>query len=205
MSYPLDDTIVAIASPPGGGARGILRLSGPDVRTCLAKVFRADDGRQWPAITRASVTAGSLLLEGPIAPLPCDLYLWPNRRSYTGQPTAEIHTFGSPPLLEAALGALCRSGGRLAEPGEFTLRAFLSGRLDLTRAEAVLGAVDAADSAQFDVALAQLAGGLADPLYRLREDLLDLLAHLEAGFDFAGEDLPFITPDHPNSQLPPPA
>jgi len=201
MLYPLDDTIAAIASPPGGAARGIVRMSGPDVGTCLRRVFRAGDVAAFPAVTRASMIAGSLLLGPSLSPLPCDVYLWPGRQSYTGEPMAEIHTFGSPPLLEAALRALCRSGGRLAQPGEFTLRAFLSGRLDLTRAEAVLGAVDAADAAQFDVALTQLAGGLADPLHRLRDDLVDLLAHLEAGFDFADEDLPFITPDQLDRQL----
>jgi tRNA modification GTPase len=106
---------------------------------------------------------------------------------------AEFHTLGSPPLLDAALRAVCGCGARLAEPGEFTLRAFLCGRLDLTQAEAVLGVIDAAGPEEFQAALLQLAGGLAVPLRRLREMLLDLLAHLEAGFDFADEDLPFIT------------
>ena len=106
---------------------------------------------------------------------------------------AEFHTLGSPPILEALLAALCASGARLAQPGEFTLRAFLTGRIDLTQAEAVLGVVDAADPGQLQVATAQLAGGLAGPLHKLRDALLELLAHLEAGFDFADEDLPFIT------------
>jgi len=201
MPYPLDDTIVAVASPPGGAARGILRLSGPDVASCVKRVFRADDQADLSAVNQATVIPGSLRLGRQMSPLPCDLYWWPNRHSYTGQPMAEIHTFGCPPLLEAGLRAFCEAGGRLAEPGEFTLRAFLSGRLDLTQAEAVLGVVDAADSAQFDVALAQLAGGLADPLQRLRDALVELLAHLEAGFDFVDEDLPFITRDQLTLQL----
>ncbi|NQT11292.1 MAG: 50S ribosome-binding GTPase [Planctomycetes bacterium] len=201
MPYPLDDTIAAVASPPGGAARGILRLSGPNVARCVGLVFESRDPCDLSTIRRATVIPGSLRLGAHVAPLPCDLYFWPNGRSYTGQPTAEIHTIGSPPLLEAALRAFCRSGSRLAQPGEFTLRAFLAGRLDLTRAEAVLGASDAADAAQFDVALAQLAGGLSRPLSRLRDDLLDLLAHLEAGFDFADEDLPFITRDQLTRQL----
>jgi tRNA modification GTPase len=104
----------------------------------------------------------------------------------------EIHTFGSPPLLECVLSNLCVAGARLAEPGEFTLRAFLAGRLDLTQAEAVLGVIDAADPRQLDVALRQLAGGVAGPMTQLREDLLDLLAHLEAGLDFVEEDIDFI-------------
>jgi len=201
MPYPLDDTIVAVASPSGGAARGILRASGPNVIGCVERVFRADDNCDLATITRPAAVPGSLLWAEHASPLPCDLYLWPGPRSYTRQPMAEIHTFGSPPLLEAAVGALCRSGGRLAEPGEFTLRAFLAGRLDLTQAEAVLGAVDAVDSEQFDAALAQLAGGLADPLHRLRDELVELLAHLEAGLDFADEDLPFITRRQLDEQL----
>jgi tRNA modification GTPase len=135
------------------------------------------------------------------APLPCELYLWPTARSYTGEPVAEIHTFGAPPLLQAVLQAVCAAGARLAQPGEFTLRAFLAGRIDLTQAEAVLGVIDAADPAELHVALSQLAGGLAGPLRRLRHALLDLLAHLEAGLDFADEDISFITPRQLVDQL----
>jgi tRNA modification GTPase len=108
---------------------------------------------------------------------------------------AELHTLGSPPVLHAALSAICQSGARLAEPGEFTLRAFLAGRLDLTQAEAVLGVIDAADSDELDVALTQLAGGLARPLHSLRESLLQLLAELEAGLDFVEDDIEFISQD----------
>jgi tRNA modification GTPase len=199
--YPLDDTIVAIASPPGGAARGIVRLSGPRVRATLAACFQADQRPDIPVVVRAEAISGSLHLDGIASPLPCEVYLWPQRRSYTGEPVAEIHTFGCPPLLEAVVRNLCAAGARLAEPGEFTLRAFLAGRIDLTQAEAVLGVIDAADPGQLDVALAQLAGGLAGPLRRLRERLLDLLAHLEAGFDFADEDLPFISAEQLEHQL----
>jgi tRNA modification GTPase len=147
------------------------------------------------------VIVGSFHLPPPAAPLPCELYLWPDGRSYTGQPVAEIHTLGSPPLLEAALRTLCAAGARPAEAGEFTLRAFLAGRLELTQAEAVLGVVDAAGPEELHVALGQLAGGLARPLYRLREMLVDLLAHLEAGLDFAEEDLPLVTPQQLRARL----
>jgi len=199
--YPLDDTIAAVSSPPGGAARGIVRLSGPDVRKCVEKVFRADGRLPDPALSRSAVIAGSLVITGMTSPLPCELYLWPDGRSYTGQPVAELHTLGSPPLLDAVLNSLGAAGARMAEPGEFTLRAFLAGRIDLTEAEAVLGVIDAADAGELDVALVQLAGGLARPLHELREALIDLLAHLEAGFDFADEDLPFITPDQLDRQL----
>ena len=144
---------------------------------------------------------GSFLLPSPAAPLPCELFLWPERRSYTGQPVAEIHTLGSPPLLAIALRTLCAAGARPAAAGEFTLRAFLAGRIDLTQAEAVLGVVDAAGRDELNVALRQLAGGLARPLHQLCEMLVELLAHLEAGLDFAEEDLSFITPEELEQRL----
>ena len=144
---------------------------------------------------------GDLRLPGLSSPLPCHAYLWPDGRSYTGQAVVEIHTLGSPPLLQLVLQSLCTAGARLAGPGEFTLRAFLAGRIDLTQAEAVLGVIDAGDAGALDVALRQLAGGLARPLSHLRDALLELLAHLEAGFDFADEALAFITPEDLDRQL----
>jgi tRNA modification GTPase len=123
----------------------------------------------------------------------CDAFVWPGSRSYTREPVVELHTLSSPPLLDAILTALCRAGARLAEGGEFTLRAFLAGRLDLTQAEAVLGVIDARGGEELDAALRQLAGGIAAPLNKLRHNLLQLLAELEAGLDFADEDLEFAS------------
>lgn len=125
--------------------------------------------------------------------LPSDLYIWPTARSYTGEPLVEIHTLGSAPVLDAVLRLLCANGARLARPGEFTLRAFLSGRLDLTQAEAVLGLIEARNEREHRAAIAQLAGGLGRSLTSLRNELLDLLAELEAGLDFAEEDIEFVT------------
>ena len=189
-----DDTIAAIASAPGGAARGIVRASGPKAIDCLAPMFLADspadDLRQ---VRSPRVVSGRLRLTNFAATLPCEAYVWPGSRSYTRQPTVEIHTLGSPPLLAAVLNELCLNGARLAKPGEFTLRAFLAGRLDLTQAEAVLGVIDAADRRELDAALLQLAGGLGASLTALRDRLLDLLAHLEAGLDFVEEDIEFIS------------
>jgi tRNA modification GTPase len=211
--HTLDDTIAAIASASGGAARGIVRLSGPDVRQCLEACFTisplpmagttkwSGQGGRADALKNPSILEGLVLLPGFHSPLPCEIYLWPAGRSYTGQTVAEFHTLGSPPLLESLLKTLCAAGARLAESGEFTLRAFLSGRIDLTQAEAVLGVIDAADPRQLRAALTQLAGGLADPLHRLRDELLELLAHLEAGFDFVEEDISFIAPDEIERQL----
>ena len=103
--------------------------------------------------------------------------------------------------MEAIVRASCAAGARLAEPGEFTLRAFLAGRIDLVQAEAVLGVIDAADRRQLDVALAQLAGGVSQALNSLRDQLLDLLADLEAGLDFAEEDIRFVAGDELDRRL----
>jgi len=189
----VDDTIAAMACAPGGAYRGVVRLSGPQVVTCLAACFRSGSGTEPAAVSAASVLPGSLSVGDPLGDVPCDLYLWPGPRSYTRQSVAELHTIGSPPLLQAILRAVCQAGARLAAPGEFTLRAFLAGRLDLTQAEAVLAVIDAGSRTELDVALRQLAGGLAGPLQRLRDRLMDLLAHVEAGLDFADEDIEFIT------------
>jgi tRNA modification GTPase len=113
--------------------------------------------------------------------------VWPGPRSYTGQDAAEIHLIGSAPLSGLVLSDCLTKGARPAESGEFTLRAFLSGRIDLTQAEAVLGVIEAGNPAQLDAALRQLAGGLSGPITALRDRLLDLVAHLEANLDFTEE------------------
>ncbi len=128
-------------------------------------------------------------------PVSAAALVWPTDRSYTGQPSAELHLPGSPPIVEAALAGLHAAGFRPAGPGEFTLRAFLAGRVGLTEAEAVLGVVDAADPGELHTALNQLAGGVSSRLEPVRSDLLDLLADLEAGLDFAEEDVSFVAPD----------
>jgi tRNA modification GTPase len=188
------DTIAAIASAPGGAYRGIVRVAGSGCVSLVSQVFVPLAGQ--PRLTDVRTprrVAGRVDLGPPLGLVPAALLLWPGNRSYTRQPAAEVHTIGSPPILESILARLCQAGARIARPGEFTLRAFLAGRLDLTQAEAVLGVIDARDRRELDVALAQLAGGLAGPLGALRESLLDLLAHLEAGLDFADEDIEFIS------------
>ncbi len=170
----------------------------------LEACFSPDGELSLRGVNRPCIVAGQMLLpaepEAPIR-LPGDLYLWPTTRSYTRQPAAEFHTLGSPPLLAAALRAVCAAGARLAQPGEFTLRAFLAGRLDLTQAEAVLGLIDARGPEEFDAALTQLAGGIGRPLHALRDSLLDLVAHLEAGLDFVEEDIQFIAAEDLRNQL----
>ncbi|WP_152051628.1 tRNA modification GTPase [Tautonia marina] len=183
-SFDTFDTIAAIASPPGPALRGLVRLSGPESLTIARSVVRLDEGQE-PDPTRPSWRSGTIDLEG--LPLDASVTFWPGSRTYTGQPMAEIHTTGSPPLLRRVLGFCLDRGARLAEPGEFTLRAFLSGRIDLTQAEAVLAVIDSQSPAQVEAALQQLAGGLAGPIEAVRDRLLDTLAHLEAGLDFVDE------------------
>ncbi len=180
------DTIAAIASPPGPGLRGIVRLSGSQAWSIARNAFLPDSPQGFPP-SRPEIRAGQFTIEGLRSPLPAMLALWPGKKTYTGQPLAEIHTVGSPPLIQQVLAHCLGRGARLAEPGEFTLRAFLAGRLDLTRAEAVLGVIEARSPAQLDAALKQLAGGLANSIEQLRDRVLDVLAHLEAGLDFLEE------------------
>src|SRR5262245_54513290 len=196
MTFDLDDTIAAIATASGSGLRGIVRLSGPKSVEIVSKLFDGEFSESAPTCRR-----GTVLLPRDLGRLPATLYLWPTTNSYTRQPSAELHLPGSPPILEGALEAACQNGARLARPGEFTLRAFLAGRLDLTQAEAVLGVIDADSRQSLKSALAQLAGGIARPLQVLRERLLDLLAQLEAGLDFVDEDIEFISDAELDQQL----
>ena len=180
-----DDTIAATASAPGAGLRGLVRVSGPDAWRVALSGFTAD--REEPLPKKPELRSGFYGLDGLRPPLPASVALWPAPRTYTGQELAEIHAPGSPPLLSLLLAHCLAHGARHARAGEFTLRAFLSGRIDLTRAEAVLGVIDARDQGQLDAALEQLAGGIATPITALRDRLLDLLAHLEANLDFVDE------------------
>lgn len=189
MKYDLSDTIAAIASSPAGAARGIVRISGPRAAEVIASCFH---GPPVESIETARAVKGQFVAGPELGLAPCDLYYFPGQRSYTRQPSAEIHTLGSPPVVSAVLRQICQAGARLAEPGEFTLRAFLAGRLDLVQAEAVLGVIEAQSQEELEVALAQLAGGLSAPLKRLRTELLNLLADLEAGLDFVDEDIEFV-------------
>jgi tRNA modification GTPase len=180
-----NDTIVALASPRGPSARGLIRLSGPRAWPVATAGFEPDDDA--PPPRRAEMVSGRLRVAGLRPRLPAIVALWPGPRTYTGQDVAELHVVGSSPLLDLLLADRLGHGARHAQPGEFTMRAFLCGRIDLTRAEAVLGVIDAATPAQLDGALRQLAGGLSGPILALRDRLLDVTAHLEAGLDFVDE------------------
>jgi tRNA modification GTPase len=184
-----EDTIVALSTAPGPGGRAIVRLSGP-------AAFAMAGALGFPPFSHERrIIEGAVPLPGIAAPLPAELYIFPAPRTYTGQDLVEIHTLSSPPLLELLVAQCLAAGARAAQPGEFTMRAFLAGKLDLTRAEAVLGVIEAGSREELQQALTQLAGGLARPLQELRDDLLNLLADVEAGLDFSDEDLSFVHED----------
>lgn len=190
MNLQFDDTIVALASAPGSAAAGLIRISGTDILPCLQHCF--DSAGQWQNTRLPTRHPGTIKLAGSRSRLPGALYYWPTARSFTGQPLAEFHTISSPPLLESAIENLAAHGARMARPGEFTLRAFLAGRVDLVQAEAVLGVIDAYDHEELDLALSQLAGGVSTRIGAARVELLELLSELEAGLDFVEEDIEFI-------------
>jgi len=183
------DTIVALSSAAGPAARAIVRLSGPAALSLLAQIFQPTSSR---SPTHRGVHEGGLQLPGLHALLPAQVHVSPEPRSYTGQDVVEFHLAGSPPLVDCLIQRLLALGARAALPGEFTMRAFLAAKIDLTQAEGVLGVLQAGDRQELRSALSQLAGGVLGPMQQLREDLLCLLADLEAGLDFADEDIRFV-------------
>ena len=182
------DTIAAISTPPGRGGIGVVRVSGPravDVVTPLVRLTRPlAAGRA----TRALVTdpaTGQVLDEAVVT-------FFAAPRSYTTEDVVEISCHGAPVLLAAVLTGCLKQGARLAEPGEFTQRAYLAGRLDLTEAEAVHDLIAATTLAQARLAAAQLGGSVSRAVAPAREQMLALIAELEAGVDFVEDDLDLL-------------
>lgn len=164
----------------------------------------ADAERQNAAETRETVKRQPVA-ETPFEPprlVRCALFYWPSGRGFTGERAVELHLPGAPPILDAVVRSICSTGNaRLARRGEFALRAFLNGRIDLTQAEAILGAIDARSDGELQTALEQLAGNLSRAFGALRETLFDVLCNLEAGFDFVEEDIEFVSTDEIRAQL----
>jgi tRNA modification GTPase len=187
-----DDTIVAVSSAQGPGKRAIVRISGPHTLAAINAVFSAREREGLPARLPHRLVPGRIQLSGVFSPVPATLYFFAGPKTYTGQDLAELHLVGSPPLVERLVTDLLKAGARPATPGEFTLRAFLAGKKDLPQAEAVNAVIEADTDADLQLALTQLAGGIVQPLHALREDLLNLLADLEAALDFSDEDIEFV-------------
>ena len=185
----MSEPIAAIATPPVPSAIGIVRVSGEGAIEAASAVFRAASGRPLAACESRRLVYGTLL--GPDG-APIDQVLATLSRaphSYTGEDTAELQCHGSPAVLAMALEALFAQGVRQAGPGEFTKRAFLNGKLDLTQAEAVVDLIDAETAAAARNAAAQLDGGLRRVLEPVQEELLEVTSRFYAVVDYPDEDI----------------
>ncbi len=192
----VNDTIAAIASASGNAPRGIVRISGPTTFQILEKCSTA------PFDIPSSARKIDLQMRLPtLGSIDCLMFAWPTSKSFTRQPCAEIHTIGSPVILRRVLQSVIDHGARLAQHGEFTMRAFLAGRIDLTQAEAVLGVIDANNQTELQTALNQLSGGLLSPLKTLRDQLIHLISDIEAELDFVEEDIQFVSQQQIDTQL----
>ena len=195
-----DDTIVAVATPAGRGGIGVVRLSGPDARQVAQSMLGREEDleprRATHTFVRARTTerAGEQLDEVIVT-------FFPGPASYTGEDVVEISAHGSPVVLHGILREAMAEGVRLAEPGEFTLRAFLHGRIDLVQAEAVADLVDAVTPLQARVAFDQLQGTLTRAVHDIEAALFDLSALLEASVDFPEEGYHFLAPGEAGGRL----
>ncbi len=200
MLPDIQRTIVALATAPRPAERAIVRLAGPSTRAILRKLCEKPTrrilGPRLPPVVQLPMFAPNCA--GDVAR---NLLYWPNDRSYTGSPAAEIHLLGCVPLAEAVINSCCELGAEPAQRGEFTLRAFLAGKLDLAQAEAVLGVIEADSQHSLKTALSQLGGNFGTSHRALRAMLIDVVAELEAGLDFVDEDIQFISAEQIVVQL----
>lgn len=182
-----DDTIVALATPPGIGAIGVIRLSGPNAIEIVDALFPSKNLIAKPSHT---LHVGYIVQEGtPIDEVVVSLYKAP--RSYTGENVVEISCHGSPYIHQQVIEACIQKSARLAKPGEFTQRAFLAGKLDLTQAEAVADLIVSNTEASRKTALNNIRGGFSNALKGLRDQLITFSALIELELDFSQEDVEF--------------
>jgi tRNA modification GTPase len=186
--FATDDSIVAIATPPGRGGIGIVRLSGRSAVDIAAGILEHTHPlrARHATYTRVRAARTSSVIDEVIATY------FPAPNSYTGEHVVEISAHGSPVVLRAIVASAIAAGARLAAPGEFTLRAFLNGKRDLVQAEAVADLIDAATPLQARVAFDQLEGTLTSRITEVDAQLFDLIARLEASLDFPDEGYHFI-------------
>ena len=182
-----DDTIVALATPPGIGAIGVIRVSGPRAIDIVNDLFPSKDLHKQPSHT---LQVGFLIHHSkPLDEVVISLYKAP--RSYTGEDVVEISCHGSPFIHQQIIDACIEKGARIAKPGEFTQRAFLNGKLDLTQAEAVADLIASNTSASHKTAINNIRGGFSIALKNLREQLIQFSALIELELDFSQEDVEF--------------
>lgn len=182
MTSSSSHTIFALASGSGRAGVSVFRVSGPDAR----ELIRSITGKKEPKARQSSFRA---FYTDQNQPIDAGLILWmPGPASFTGEDVAEFHTHGSPAVIEAMGKALMAAGARLAEPGEFTRRAFENGRMDLTEAEGLADLIDAETDGQREQALRQMQGGLRETYETWRSQLIDALAAIEGEIDFPDEE-----------------
>jgi tRNA modification GTPase len=179
----LADTIVALATPPGRAGLGMVRLSGSRAREIAATFLSPAEWRPWQAHLARLLDAQGQTIDQVL------VTFFERPRSYTAEDLVEISCHGSPVVLRHAVQCSLEGGARLAEPGEFTLRAFLNGRIDLPQAEAVRDLIDATTLYQARIAAQQVDGSVSRRVAPLKEPLVQLIALLEAGIDFAEDDI----------------
>ena len=182
-----NDTIVAISTPPGEGAIGVIRLSGRDAITIAAGIFSGKDITKQKTHTLhfGKIMDGAIIIDEVVV----SLYKGP--KSYTGEDIVEISCHGSDYVLSQVLALCMTKGARMAKPGEFTLRAFLKGKLDLTQAEAVADLIASQSETAHQAAIHNLRGGFSDDLKQMREQLIQFSALIELELDFSQEDVEF--------------
>lgn len=184
-----DDTIAAISTPPGRGGISVIRISGSDAVDIADKVFKNEYGKTIKNAKTHTITHGFAVdKDGTVIDeVLCSVMLAP--RSYTREDTVEISCHGGLVSTKNTLSAILTAGARLSEPGEFTKRAFLNGRMDLTEAEAVIDIINAGTDTAHTLSVHQLKGRVSEAIAQVREKLLTLTAHLQVLIDFADEDL----------------
>jgi tRNA modification GTPase len=182
-----EETIVALATPNGVGAIGIIRLSGPDAIAIANSVFKGKDltKQESHTIHFGNIVDGDVLLDEVLA----SVFIAP--RSYTRENVVEVSCHGSAYIIESIIKLFIRQGARGAKPGEFTLRAFVNGQLDLSQAEAVADLIASDSKASQQVAMQQLRGGYSNQLQQLREQLVTFASLIELELDFSEEDVEF--------------
>ncbi len=185
---PIGETIVAIATPPGRAGIGMVRVSGPDARAIVCRFVTSIAWQPWQAQLAKLLDQQGHEIDQVI------VTFFERPRSYTAEDLVEIACHGSPVVLRHAVERALEAGARLARPGEFTLRAFLNGRIDLPRAEAVRDLIEATTLYQARIAAQQVEGSVSRRIAPLKEQLLELIALLEAGIDFAEDDISVAPP-----------
>jgi len=192
------DTIVAIATPPGAGGLGVVRISGPQARAIAGAILRFREGHQWKPWR---IAHAHLLDEDGAAIDEVLVAFFAAPRSYTAEDVVEISCHGSPVVLRHCVARALRAGARAAEPGEFTLRAYLNGRIDLPQAEAVRDLIAATTLYQARVAAGQLEGSVSRAVKPVKDRLVGLISLLEAGIDFAEDDVPVAPAEEIDARL----